>query len=413
MIRIAKRKRYLTAGVATLCGSIFLIGCVSSTINTPEGFAASSQIPQAEDILALNNEDVLTTSDAMEASADSSELEDTADFEEDEADLETDSDVALTALSPTETPTVESAQAVTGSIAGESAILADAPEAVIAEATGDINEVATQRIAAADSAPVGSSISGVEQTTQIDTGTTSIAAVASPAPTAEISTARLAPVAQTVNTAPAKNRPGFLSALFGNAPKKPAVPVGGTQKIVAQSASFAPPAPVAPQRVIATASASGSVSALPGVNRDRALGVNSGSSSSFNEPIQVASAAGLARLAPGGLATQNSGVDIKCLKPALVRVLKQVEGHYGRPAVVTSGYRSPSRNAKASGAKNSLHMYCAAADIQVDGVDKWALAKFLRSMPGRGGVGTYCHTKSVHIDIGPNRDWNWRCRRKK
>ena len=64
------------------------------------------------------------------------------------------------------------------------------------------------------------------------------------------------------------------------------------------------------------------------------------------------------------------------------------------------------------GAKNSMHMYCAAADIQISGVSKWELAKYLRSMPGRGGVGTYCHTESVHVDIGPERDWNWRCRRR-
>ena len=53
------------------------------------------------------------------------------------------------------------------------------------------------------------------------------------------------------------------------------------------------------------------------------------------------------------------------------------------------------------------------ADIQIKGVSKWELATYLRSLPERGGVGTYCHTASVHIDIGPQRDWNWRCRRKK
>jgi uncharacterized protein YcbK (DUF882 family) len=31
-------------------------------------------------------------------------------------------------------------------------------------------------------------------------------------------------------------------------------------------------------------------------------------------------------------------------------------------------------------------------------------------MPGRGGVGTYCHTTSIHVDIGPERDWNWKCK---
>jgi uncharacterized protein YcbK (DUF882 family) len=90
--------------------------------------------------------------------------------------------------------------------------------------------------------------------------------------------------------------------------------------------------------------------------------------------------------------------------------LKQIEGRYGRKLIVTSGYRSPAHNRRARGAKNSQHMYCAAADIQVPGVGKWELAKFARALPGRGGVGTYCHTESVHVDVGPNRDWNWRCR---
>lgn len=58
-------------------------------------------------------------------------------------------------------------------------------------------------------------------------------------------------------------------------------------------------------------------------------------------------------------------------------------------------------------------MYCAAADIQIQGVSKWELANYVRAMPGRGGVGTYCHTDSVHVDVGPERDWNWRCRRRK
>jgi uncharacterized protein YcbK (DUF882 family) len=57
-------------------------------------------------------------------------------------------------------------------------------------------------------------------------------------------------------------------------------------------------------------------------------------------------------------------------------------------------------------------MNCAAADIVVEGVSKWELAQFARSLPGRGGVGTYCHTNAVHVDVGPERDWNWRCGRR-
>ncbi|MEM1364692.1 MAG: D-Ala-D-Ala carboxypeptidase family metallohydrolase, partial [Pseudomonadota bacterium] len=74
---------------------------------------------------------------------------------------------------------------------------------------------------------------------------------------------------------------------------------------------------------------------------------------------------------------------------------------------------SPASNRRAGGARNSRHTFCDAADIQVAGVSKWTLAKYLRTIPGRGGVGTYCHTKSVHIDTYKKRDWNWACRKRK
>lgn len=130
-------------------------------------------------------------------------------------------------------------------------------------------------------------------------------------------------------------------------------------------------------------------------------------------PVILASAAGLARLAPNGLKVQRESVDVACLKPQLVGILKTLERKYGRSVIVTSGYRSPPYNRKVNGAKASLHMSCAAADIQIPGISKWELANFARSMTGRGGVGTYCHTESVHVDIGPRRDWNWRCSRSK
>ncbi|MGL4489725.1 MAG: YcbK family protein [Rhizobiaceae bacterium] len=130
-------------------------------------------------------------------------------------------------------------------------------------------------------------------------------------------------------------------------------------------------------------------------------------------PILLASAGGLARLAPNGLKVQRESVDVACLKPQLVKILKKIEKHYNSSVVVTSGYRSPGYNRRVRGAKNSLHMFCAAADIQVVGVSKWELARYARSMPDRGGVGTYCHTESIHIDVGPDRDWNWRCARRK
>ncbi len=214
-------------------------------------------------------------------------------------------------------------------------------------------------------------------------------------------------------------RRGFLATLFSPAPAQ-AAPLFGAG------------APQAPRPVVELASAGPSPSQpsartayaepLPGVRQkalfdiSRKSGLADDSDIDINEsdgPVEVASAAGMARLAPNGLLTQTGRVDVACLKPSLVRMLKAIEGHYGKQVVVTSGYRDPDDNRRAHGARNSLHMYCAAADIQVSGVTKWELASYVRSMPGRGGVGTYCYTKSVHVDIGPERDWNWRCRRRK
>lgn len=127
--------------------------------------------------------------------------------------------------------------------------------------------------------------------------------------------------------------------------------------------------------------------------------------------VQLASAPGLARLAPNGLKVQRETVDVACLKPQLVSMLKTMERHFRKPVMVTSGYRSPSYNRKVNGARKSLHMICAAADIQIDGVSKHEIARYARSMQSRGGVGTYCHTTSVHVDVGPERDWNWSCRK--
>lgn len=130
-------------------------------------------------------------------------------------------------------------------------------------------------------------------------------------------------------------------------------------------------------------------------------------------PVEMASLSGLARLAPNGLWLQTEKVETGCFQPELLQVLKVVETHYGQKIMVTSGLRDLQHNARAGGRKHSLHTTCQAADIQVPGVSKWDLAEYLRTIPGRGGVGTYCHTESVHIDTGEARDWNWRCRRRK
>lgn len=222
--------------------------------------------------------------------------------------------------------------------------------------------------------------------------------------------------------APVQKR-GFLASLFSNdvrsadTAERPAARTTPRREPVVALASTGPAKPI-----IDPVSPTGSGDALPGVRQSALFEITRKSGldedddidvHEAGEPVRVASAAGLARLAPNGLIKQTDRVDVGCLKPSLVRVLRRVEQHFGKKLIVTSGYRSPARNRRARGARNSLHMYCAAADVQVPGVSKAQLARFVRAMPGRGGVGTYCHTKSVHIDVGPERDWNWRCRRRR
>ena len=240
----------------------------------------------------------------------------------------------------------------------------------------------------------------------------------------------------------AATKKSFFASLFSTTPASaapaPLINTRSNEQPAAQAKTTPPPAkPIVtlasatpgdkpPVQLASLGDESGHITgadALPGVRQTalfeikRKSGIDDESDVDLNEDegggsYQVASAAGMARLAPNGLLKQNESVDVACLKPSLVRVLKTIEGHFGRKMIVTSGYRDPSRNRRANGAKNSLHMYCAAADIQLPGVSKWELASYVRSMPGRGGVGTYCHTESVHVDVGPERDWNWRCRRR-
>ncbi len=237
-----------------------------------------------------------------------------------------------------------------------------------------------------------------------------------PQPTvAAVAFAGNAPQEQQNITGPKKR--GFLSGLFSQAEAAPArMPAAAPARPAAEPllALASAPQPAGPRALVAT-------EALPGVQENlfeitRKSGGSDDSDIDLHEgddEYEVASAAGLARLAPNGLLMQTERVDVACLKPSLIRVLKAIEGHYGKKMLVTSGYRSPPNNRRARGARNSLHMYCAAADVQVAGVTKWELAEFVRSMPGRGGVGTYCHTDSVHVDVGPERDWNWRCRKRR
>lgn len=85
----------------------------------------------------------------------------------------------------------------------------------------------------------------------------------------------------------------------------------------------------------------------------------------------------------------------------LMRLLQDASSHFGRTAVVNSGYRTPERNRRVGGARNSQHMKCRAIDFRVAGVSVGDLRRYLMSNLhkwGIRGLGTY--GMHVHADVG-------------
>ncbi len=116
----------------------------------------------------------------------------------------------------------------------------------------------------------------------------------------------------------------------------------------------------------------------------------------------------LARIVEGDIPPAMRGSK-KGLNPKLVNLLFEVERHFRKPVTIISGCRSYKHNRRVGGARKSYHLRCMAADIEVAGVSKSKVLRYVSKLSGRGGVGTYCRNSMVHVDVGPRRNWYWGC----
>lgn len=104
---------------------------------------------------------------------------------------------------------------------------------------------------------------------------------------------------------------------------------------------------------------------------------------------------------PGAFVQWASHVDRR-VDPGLISLVEEVARRFGRPLTITSGFRSPSYNAKVGGAKRSQHQIGHAVDVSGSGLtnqDRLDLIGIASSV-GIRGIGVY-NSGSLHFD---NRD---------
>lgn len=64
----------------------------------------------------------------------------------------------------------------------------------------------------------------------------------------------------------------------------------------------------------------------------------------------------------------KDGARVVIINMALPEYLQKARDHFGKPLIITSGYRTTSHNLKVGGVSNSNHVFGNAADVYIPGV---------------------------------------------
>lgn len=98
----------------------------------------------------------------------------------------------------------------------------------------------------------------------------------------------------------------------------------------------------------------------------------------------------------------HDGSDTVFISQELAAVLEKIRVHFGRPVIISSGYRTESHNEKSGGAAYSRHQYGLAADISIYGVSPAEIAAYAETLlPSSGGIGVY--KRFCHVDVRKDR----------
>lgn len=100
----------------------------------------------------------------------------------------------------------------------------------------------------------------------------------------------------------------------------------------------------------------------------------------------------------------SDGSDTVLIDTKLAALLQEIRNHFGKPVTINSAYRTSAYNKKVGGSSKSLHLTGKAADIKIDGVSPYEIAKYCQSL-GVKGIGLY--NTFVHVDTRATK-YYWR-----
>ena len=94
----------------------------------------------------------------------------------------------------------------------------------------------------------------------------------------------------------------------------------------------------------------------------------------------------------------KDGSRVVIINPMLPEYLQKARDHFGKPLIITSGYRTTAHNMRVGGVSNSQHVFGNAADVYIPSVPVLDLYNYFCEIAGNScGIGIY--DTFVHFDV--------------